>query len=94
MSLDQKDLQILKGMMEEQTTVILTRVEVLVDKKLEQHSKSILSQVREMQLQQTKDICEVINQALSAVDEQFATKAELAEVRQEVFQLKRAVALG
>lgn len=79
MALTPQDLQAIKELVAENNEVLLARVDVMIDKKLEQ---------------QNTEIARVINQALSTVDDVYATKSELAEVRQKVAHLERQLALG
>lgn len=80
---------ILKGMMTFTSQDLQAIKGLLQEQKLE-----ILTEVQQMQIQQTKEISQVINQALSTVDEIYATKAEVAELRQEFAHFKRSVALA
>jgi DNA-binding transcriptional regulator GbsR (MarR family) len=78
MVLTPQDLQAIKELVTANNEVLLEQVDVMIDKKLEQRNR---------------DIAQIINQALSTVDDVYATKAELAEVRQ-VAQLERQLALS
>lgn len=79
MVLTPQDLQAIKELVIANNEVLLEQVDIMIDKKLEQ---------------QNRDIAQVINQALSTVDDVYATKAEVAEVRQKVAQLERQLALS
>lgn len=80
MALDQKDLQAIKD--------IFFKFEAHLDEKLEKLETKILAELYRSQTEQTKEIAEVINQAIETVDAAYATKAEVAQLRREVQQIK------
>lgn len=86
MSLTPQDLQAIKG--------LFIEFETHFDEKIEKLETKLLAELYRSQAEQTKEIAQVINQALSTVDDIYATKTELAEVRQKVALIERQLALG
>ena len=78
MSLTPQDLHSIKEIVTANNEIVLAKVEMLIDAKLEH---------------QTKDIAQVINTLLSSADSTFATKTQLAELEIKGGKIQRHLAL-